>query len=60
VIKKLRASVEEWKAKARDLQTQLDEIKAKFHDLQKEHKVWSTTIQIRNSSIQCEENHDLN
>ena len=38
-IKKLRDSTEEWKGKARDLQTQLDEIKAKYHDLEKEHKV---------------------
>jgi hypothetical protein len=39
LIKKLRESTEEWKTKARELQTQLDDIKAKFHDLEKEHKV---------------------
>ena len=37
-IKTLRAEIETWKEKARDLQGQLDELKTNFHDLQKEHR----------------------
>ena len=38
-IEKLRAEMEMWKAKARELKTQLDELQHRFHDLEKEHKV---------------------
>ena len=33
--------MENWKGKARDLQTQLDELKTKYRDLESEHKEMS-------------------
>ena len=38
-IEKLRAEMEEWKGKARELQHALDDLKHRYHDLEKEHKV---------------------
>ena len=43
-IEKVRAEMEEWKGKARELQHALDDLKHKYHDLEKEHKVRSRLI----------------
>merc|ERR1712215_262250 len=38
VLEQLRAEIEEWKTKAKDLQVSLDELKGKYHDLEAEEK----------------------
>jgi len=53
-IEKVRAEMEEWKGKARELQHALDDLKHRYHDLEKEHKEGEVKLgECRNEAKRC-------